>query len=373
MTILVPSNTSIATLSDADLLVEVSRLAASERHAMVQLIASLAELDARRLYLGQGCASMFAYCTQVLHLSEHAAYNRIEAARAARRFPVILDRLTDGSITLTTVCLLAAHLTPANHREVLEAARHQGKRAVEVLVAQLRPLPMVHSSVRKLPTRAASMPCRAMESLSGSHPHSASHAASASAVARSVDVAEVSIAAPVTTPPRAPRPPVVVPLAPDRYKVQVTVSRETTEKLRRAQDLMRHSNPDGDPAVIIDRALTVLLAQLEQTRLAATHRPRRGRELSLGSRHIPAAVRRAVWARDSGQCAFLGADRRRCQERGFLEFHHTAPYAAGGDATVQTIELRCRAHNLYEAELDFGPSVRNRRRGRAEASMSPPP
>src|SRR5688572_14075733 len=101
---------SVAALSDTDLLDQVIHLAARERHATVQLIAVLMEVDARRLYLGQGCSSLFTYCTQVLHLSEHAAYGRIEAARAARRFPAILERIADGSMTLTTVSLLAPHL-----------------------------------------------------------------------------------------------------------------------------------------------------------------------------------------------------------------------------------------------------------------------
>ena len=53
----------------------------------------------RRLYLREGCASLFTYCTQVLHLSEGAAYNRIETARAARRFPEVLDALERGGVT----------------------------------------------------------------------------------------------------------------------------------------------------------------------------------------------------------------------------------------------------------------------------------
>jgi len=154
------------------------------------------------------------------------------------------------------------------------------------------------------------------------------------------------------TPTPAPRPAVVTPLAPERYRIQVTVSRETVDKLRRAQDLLRHVVPSGDPASIVDRALTALLAQIERTKLAATDAPRARGELHLGSRHIPAAVRRAVWARDGGRCAFVGA-RGRCTERGFLEFHHVVPYAAGGEATIETIALRCRAHNQYEAMLDF--------------------
>ena len=58
------------------------------------------ELDARRLYLGEGYSSLFTYCTQALHLAEGAAYNRIETARAARRFPMVLEgpgrRITDA-------------------------------------------------------------------------------------------------------------------------------------------------------------------------------------------------------------------------------------------------------------------------------------
>jgi hypothetical protein len=318
--------TSFTALSDTDLLTEVSRLATCERHATAQLIASLAELDARRLYLGRGFSSMFTYCTQALHLSEHAAYNRIETARIARRFPIVLDGLVDGSFTLTTVCLLAAHLTPENHREVLDAARHKSKREVEVLVARLRPLPPVPSCVRKLPAGPVVTPPVALP-MAGSDARNAE-----------------STAAP--TPSRPPRPSVVTPLTPENYKVQVTVGRETIVKLRRVQDLMRHAIPSGDPAAIIDRALTVLLTQLERSNQAATDRPRQNRAPTLGSRHIPSAVRRAVWARDENRCAFVSRDGRRCDERGFLELHHTVPYAAGGEATVDTIELRCRAQSV---------------------------
>jgi hypothetical protein len=65
------------------------------------------------------------------------------------------------------------------------------------------------------------------------------------------------------------------------------------------------------------------------------------------------AVRRVVWARDDGRCAFVGGEGR-CRETGFLEFHHVTPYARGGTATADQIQLRCRAHNQYEAVEAFG-------------------
>lgn len=324
----------LAHLADADLLTEVHRLAAAERQTTAALIASLMELDARRLYLGQGCSSLFTYCTQVLHFSEHAAYGRIEAARAARRFPMILDLLADGSLTLTAVGLLAPHLTAENHPDVLAAARHQSKRDVEHLVARLRPQPAAPSTVRKLPApRQMAVPSAVPPDSTGLMDGPGSSTPS--------------------IPQRPARSTVVRPLAPERYKIQVTVSRETYEKLRRAQDLLRHTIPSGDPAVIVDRALTVLVADLERRKLAATDRPRAARATAPRGRHIPAAVKRAVWKRDEAQCAFVGTNGR-CRETAFLEVHHRVPYAAGGRAVVDNLELRCAAHNAYEAQQYFG-------------------
>src|SRR5688500_17792082 len=145
----------LAELSDREVIARVHDAVRDERAATARLIALLMELDTRRLYLGEGCSSLFTYCTQVLHLSEHAAYNRIEAARIARRFPEILERLVDGSIHLTAIRLLAPTLTTENHRALLDAARHKSKRDIEHLLAQLNPQPDVAPHIRKLPAPAA--------------------------------------------------------------------------------------------------------------------------------------------------------------------------------------------------------------------------
>ena len=114
---------SLTSLSDDQLLARVRTLAEGERASTSALIAALAELDARRLYLGQGFSSLFAYCTQALHLSEDAAYNRIRAARVASKWPVVLDMIADGSVTVTAVRLLSDVLTDTNHDGALFAPR----------------------------------------------------------------------------------------------------------------------------------------------------------------------------------------------------------------------------------------------------------
>jgi hypothetical protein len=329
---------SLAQLSNHAVIAEVARLAAMERQATAHLVAALAELDARRLYLSEGCSSLFTYCTSVLHLSEHAAYSRIEAARAGRRYPVILELLIQGRLSVTTVGLLGKLLTDDNHRDLLAEAAHKSKRDVEELVARIRPLPDVPGAVRKVSVRS-------------SHEAPAVPTLSASAPQQSLSVV---MPEPAPFEPRASTTrPVVAPLAAERYKVQFTVGRETYDRLRRAQDLMRHAVPNGDPAVVFDRALTLLLTELEKAKVGSTGRPGPRRASAAGSRHIPAEVKRAVWRRDGGRCTFEGS-RGRCAETGFREFHHVRPFAVGGAAKEANIELRCAAHNQYEADLFFG-------------------
>jgi 5-methylcytosine-specific restriction endonuclease McrA len=323
-------------LSDRELLDATARAAGDERRATVELLRLLAELDSRRLYLGEGCSSLFTSCTQVLHLSEHAAYHRIEAARAARQFPMIFDLLADGSLTLTTAALLRSHLTPANHLELLANARHKSKREVEVQIARLAPKPDVRPTVRKvaLPNPAPKL------------------AVSASSATQDLP-APIPEEPPSGRPPAAARP-ILAPLAEDRYVIKVTVSAATHAKLRRAQDLLRHALPNGDPAAVLDRALTLLIDHLERTKVARVERPRRKASPHSSSRHVPAAVKRATWSRDQGRCAFEGSQGR-CRETGHLEFHHLVPFADGGPTSERNMALRCRAHNGFESEQRFGP------------------
>jgi hypothetical protein len=168
-----------------------------------------------------------------------------------------------------------------------------------------------------------------------------------------------------------PAPAAVVPLSPDRYKLQLTINGETLERLRLATDMLGHAIPSGDGAAVIDRALRALLAELARMRFADTAAPRAAdgtapmqtrsdRVKKRATRHVPAAVKRAVWVRDLGRCSFVGQSGHRCNERRFVEFHHVDPYALGGDATVDGIQLRCRPHNDYEGRIYFGRRGRGR-------------
>jgi hypothetical protein len=75
--------------------------------------------------------------------------------------------------------------------------------------------------------------------------------------------------------PATKRPTVILALAPDRYKLQVTISESTQQKLLQAQELIRHQIPDGNTAEILDRALDLLVEKLKKQKFGGLGRKRR--------------------------------------------------------------------------------------------------
>jgi hypothetical protein len=356
MNVAIPSH-----LSDPDLVEEVTRLAGCEREATASLIAHLAELFARRLHERAGFSSLFTYCTEVLRLSNSEAYDRMKAAKVVRRYPVVLGLLASGRVNLTTVRLLAPHLTRKNHERLLAEASGKRKRQVQELLARWFPKPDVASSVRKLPApkvAAATMPFTAGASTGAEAVPAPTLTAGDELPPAGGPIVAFATDSPAGPPIPAPPRPLVLPLAPDRYRVTFTATADMCDKLQLAQDLLRHTIPSGDPAQIFARSLDVLIDELVKQKYAVTDRPRGSRGHAEDSRYVPVEVKRAVYIRDRGCCAFVGIGGRRCAERGFVEFHHVVPYAVGGRATVENIELRCRAHNGYEAEVFYGPAKR---------------
>ena len=67
-------------------------------------------------------------------------------------------------------------------------------------------------------------------------------------------------------------------------------------------------------------------------------------------------MRREVWTRDDGRCGFVGEDGHRCNETRGLEFAHVHPWGKNGANTAVNLGLRCRAHNAWEADRDYGRS-----------------
>jgi hypothetical protein len=395
------------------LLRRLADLVRQSRSVEHDLLAHIAEVDARKLYAREACSSMFGYCARVLGLTGAEAYMRITAARASRKHPVLLTMLADGRLSVTTICLLAPHLTVQNRDDLLARAAHRSKRQVLELIAEIAPRPDAPAAIRKLPERRPA--ARVELSAAGSTPHlqlapGAVGGSPSASTAEFRPVADAALPVPaagelcpdgvaplpptttdagnttLTVPgpavpqmsvvelrPKVFRPHTVLqPLSPGRYKVQFTAGAALRDKLERLQTLMRSTVPNGELAALIEIAVTEKIERLEARKFGRTKAPRKtlaATDLSRRSRYVPSAVKRAVSERDGYQCRFTDQLGRRCPERARLEFHHRYPYGLGGGPEPRNICLMCRPHNDYLAELDYGKKVVDRHR---RSEKSPP-
>jgi hypothetical protein len=338
-------------LSDENLLRRLADLLRQSRRVEPDLVAHIGEVEARRLYARFAAPSMFVYCTDVLHLSEHEAYLRITVARAARAHPEILLLLADGRLHLAAIAKLAPHLTLENRDALLERAVHKTKRQIEEIVADLAPRPDARSLIRRLPAPPLSTfelgPDRVTEPTPRLGPDRVADPSSSLGPGR-LRLSPHSASEPAAT---------IQPLAPARYRVQFTADAALRDTLDRLRVLMRSEVPDGDLAAIIGKPVTEKLERLEAKGHAVTRAPRKDRsttDTEPSSRHVPAAVRRAVRERDGNRCCYRDAQGHRCPERIRLEFHHRHPHGLGGGHGPDNICLMCAAHNRYLRSWTMG-------------------
>jgi hypothetical protein len=379
------SKDSLANLSEQQLLTRFGDLVSQDRRHTAQLLATLAEIDERKLWAKHACPSMFAFCMERFHMSESMTAKRIWAARTARRFPVILQMVSRGELHLSAIVRLAKHLTPDNHHRLLTRAKHKSSREIDLLVAELAPQPDVPSRIRALPRATGSvagLQPRPADAYTSRGPRQAEEGCSPAALDSSSasngsdgsggsDGSNASRGPNAFDPPTAPTTPNspmprgrVVPLAPRRYKIEITVDQQTHDKLRMLEDLLGHQLAGADPAIIVSRAIDRLLNDTLKKKAAVTDDARQSdRRNNRRTRAIPAVIRREVWQRDAGRCTFVDQQGRRCRGTRCVEYHHEKPYGKGGQHEADNIALRCRAHNQYQADLDFGKDfMRGKRR-----------
>ena len=361
------SLSSVRGLTDRALLTALQERASYDDGVEAELLALLAEVDARQLHLDLGYSSLYEYCIRKLHLTEWVAYHRIRVARAARDFPVILDCIRAGEIHLSAAKLLAPRLTRENHRELLALATHKTKAEIEELLADRAPKPDAPSFIRRLPSPAVSGPGSGGDEvpgqaslISGPGPSGTESVALLPGPNPAAAPAALSSEPVPATHPAPRRDPKPAPLGGGRFKVQFTAGPELHAKLREAQALLRHQIPNGDPARIIDKALTLLLADVKRKKFAKTSRPRSKpkvepkTERPNTTRHVPAAIKREAVARVEPGCSYVSPEGRRCGSQDFLEFEHTRPWARHQRHRADEIQLYCRAHNQYAAEREYG-------------------
>ncbi len=343
----------------------LGELAGDERQVQVEFLLHLAEFDRRRAYLELGFGSLWDHCREALHLREGAAGRRIGAMRVLRRFPGLADALRDGRLCISTLSLLGQVLTPENVEELVARAAFRTMAEVDHLVASLKPRQAPREGIRKLPEPVATR--EAPPPVSPTPPRGEAVAAPGPAPG--------PVSAPVEPTPalfQAPRPRTVEmrAVSESQWSLRATIDQAFKDDLETLSTLLSHKLRRGDVAAVLHEAIRCGIekhgkrkgAVRPKRKVAPKPRP------PTDPHAIPAEVRRQVWERDGGRCAWVGPDGRRCDSRWQLEVDHVRPPSLGGTSTPKDLRLACKPHNLFHAEQVYGRELmRKYRKGESTA------
>jgi hypothetical protein len=350
-----------------------------EHTALADFLIALADFDRERRWLELGYTSLFYFLHRELGLSKGAAFYRKTAAELVQRYPEVVEPLRDGRLCLTSVVALAKVLTPENRGEVVARFFHASKHEAQAVAAELRPAEAApHRDVITVARPVA--PPRTSLATGSDH-----------ATDRAAHPDEPRGDAPSPPAPQPHPAPVrqadeAEPLTAELRRYHITVSKRFLAKLAAARDALSHSHPGADTETVLEAALDLLLAKhdrkkglVKKPRTAPPHPSER-------PRHVPAEVKRAVWACDGGRCQWPVMSGGVCGSTRQLELDHVVPVARGGASTVANLRVTCRQHNQLAARQTFGdawmdqftsgplpgPSPRPRPRPRPRPALTPP-
>ena len=334
----------LSLISDEQLISNLETLSIRENETTVEILLHLWEVEKRKLYLEAGFSSLFSYCVQGrLCYSEPAANRRICSARALSQFPELVSLLLGKELSLSTLCLASGILTAENKEEVIAGIRGKTRRQVEEFLAGYRPKTEIRERVKPVAViKAASK--RAVASTPLFDIPQEPHGSFSGECAKKRSETECEVQE-------------------QRYELRFSFNAEAFGKLEEAKSLLSGKYPKGVRLEdVFEEALELLLEKRSPKRRNARREKRKPKEApakqrSTGpkvGRHIPQKIRDQVYRRDQGCCGFIGQDGQRCASRFDLEVHHINAYARGGSNQLDNLALRCRAHNLHEAERDFG-------------------
>jgi hypothetical protein len=319
----------------------LSDLLRSEHGAMADFLVALAEFDRGRLWVQLGFANVFDYLHRELGLSRGSAHYRKVAAQLVQRFPEVVEPLQSGKLCITVVLELAKVITTENRAEVLPKFFGLSKQEAKAVAVEIRPAEVVP---RKEMVTALPVVSRTP--------------------AGGVQLVEpVQLVEQATTELLMGTAPAVVapadhrdsfePLTPELRRLHMTVSKQFLDKLESARKGQGHAQPGATAEKVLEAALDVLLAT-QAKRRAEVKRPQRNPRPARNPCHVPAAVKRAVWARDEGKCQFPLDSGGICGSTLRLEIDHVPPLARGGASPVDGCRLLCRVHNQYAARQVYG-------------------
>jgi hypothetical protein len=255
----------------------------------MRLLHLLAEIERRRLY-SKNHSSLFEYCVKFLKLSGGSAQRRIDTMRAMKLLPEIEEKILSGDLNLMAVSQAQSFF------------RQESKLGKKYSVTQKKE---VLARLENKSTRECAQV-----------------------------LVEIS---PLSVPREKLRD-----LNKEEAELTIVVDREFLELMQELKEKYSHIDPSMKRMDILKRAMKEALRKPKPRKILLP-------ALEVKPRHIPAAVKREVRARDKNTCTHPG-----CKSKHQPEFDHIIPISMGGKSTTENLRMLCKAHNQRAAIEKLG-------------------
>ncbi len=114
-------------------------LLTTERGALADFLATLADFDRQRRWEELGYANLYDFLVRELGMSKGTAFYRKIAVELVQRYPEVLEPIRDGRLCITAVHALSKAITPESRAEVLPRFFRVSKQEAKAVSAQLAP------------------------------------------------------------------------------------------------------------------------------------------------------------------------------------------------------------------------------------------
>jgi 5-methylcytosine-specific restriction endonuclease McrA len=353
--------------TDSDLISEFKDLVAKERQLQTRILQYLRIIENKKIYLALGFSSLFVFLTEEIGYSETTAYRRIQAMRLIQEMPEVEQKLETGKISLSVASQFHGFLKKENQKRKLNQRPKLSLQEKSDLLSKIE-----GTSAKK---------CE--QKLIGLNP-------------------ELALPQEKTKT-----------LTPDKTLIQFLANKELIKKIERLKSLTSHQNPEGKYEVLMEKLVEIALEKLDPIRRelrrsksgkketqaiknapsagpvrnkqansvqwteanCALASPERARiiwgehltnadskiplqnpqlsTLKVG-RYISPKLKDQIWVRDQGRCQFQESKTGgTCGSQYQVELDHRFPFSLGGENFEKNLQLRCRAHNQYQAKLIF--------------------
>ena len=261
------------------------------------LIGIIQKIDDLKAFREKGFSSCYDYCVRFLKLSESTSYDFINVARKSKSIPQLKQAIEDNLITVSKARRIVPVITQENSSHWIKLAQDLPKEKLQKHIVAAKPELAVTEKVKYVTEK--------------------------------------------------------------RLKIELGVSEEFIQMLKRAQDILSqktksHENYEATLGEVLKEFLDRNDPLKKAERTLAKQAPKLGpgqvqssikTQIPFERSPLDAAIKHQVNLRDQSQCAFVHEGGKRCVQRRWLQIHHKIPINHGGQNQLQNLETLCFHHH----------------------------